>query len=183
MYIYPDGKRAEYRYNESLQMDALNRLTKVNKEGELLRSYTYDAFGNRTTKRYISSAGEAVTRYTYNENNQLVSESGITDKRYSYDRRGNMISSISPQSKMMYTFDSANQMSTSIEETDGNVRKATYAYNGLGHRVGQMVSGLSGIQNIEYTLDLTKQYYNLLLLFLFAFAFYPHLSFYYFLVI
>ena len=44
------------------------------------------------------------------------------------------------------------------------VKRATYEYNGLGHRMGQnLIAGNSDPQkNIHYTLDLTRQYHNLL---------------------
>ena len=48
--------------------------------------------------------------------------------------------------------------------TDGTIQKAVYQYNGLGHRMGQnLIAGNSDPQkNIHYTLDLTRQYHNLL---------------------
>lgn len=48
--------------------DELGRLTVIEKDGEILGSYEYDAYGNRTGER---KNGEEI-RYSYNEVNQLV---------------------------------------------------------------------------------------------------------------
>ena len=63
-----------------------------------------------------------------------------------------------------YGFDAANQMSSSMGRTDGTIQKAVYQYNGLGHRMGQsIVTGdAAPARTIRYTLDLTRQYHNLL---------------------
>lgn len=55
-------------------------------------------------------------------------------------------------------------MSSSVDRTAGEITKAYYQYNGLGHRVGQTIaSGNADVtQTIRYTLDLTRQYHNLL---------------------
>lgn len=46
-----------------------------------------------------------------------------------------------------------------------DIVEATYTYNGLGHRVGQKISSLIPEypeKKIRYTIDMTRQYYNLL---------------------
>ena len=55
-------------------------------------------------------------------------------------------------------------MTSSMGLTDGNVKKATYEYNGLGHRMGQSIATGDNhpARTISYTLDLTRQYNNLL---------------------
>lgn len=55
-------------------------------------------------------------------------------------------------------------MTASFDLVDGQRKKATYTYNGLGHRVGQKISSLIRIpgKKIRYTIDMTRQYYNLL---------------------
>ena len=63
-----------------------------------------------------------------------------------------------------YGFDAANQMSSSMGMTDGIIQKAVYQYNGLGHRMGQSITtgDAAPARTIRYTLDLTRQYHNLL---------------------
>lgn len=179
----------------SYQYDALNRLTGVIKDETLLRSYRYDAFGNRTGKTDYSREKQIQTVYHYNAKNQLTSEKCIgadvllPEKNYHYDRRGNLSQVTAGKDLLQkYTFDAANHMSGALSYTDGLLKKAEYQYNGLGQRVtqdiyqtrnpisllGQKSSGLDQInssldriqaepmQKIRYTLDLTRQYHNLL---------------------
>ena len=55
-------------------------------------------------------------------------------------------------------------MSSSMGMTDGTIQKAVYQYNGLGHRMGQNIAtgDAAPARTIRYTLDLTRQYHNLL---------------------
>ena len=54
--------------------DELNRLIHVSQNGKTLRSYGYDAFGNRSSKTEYQTAGELVTTYRYNTKNQLMQQ-------------------------------------------------------------------------------------------------------------
>ena len=150
----------------SYDYDALNRLTSVACNGKTLRTYGYDAFGNRNTRTEYQAAGELVTTYHYNTKNQLMQETNAGGTRnYNYDHRGNLLSVSSGEEVLKaYGFDAANRMSSSVDRTAGEITKAYYQYNGLGHRVGQTIaSGNADVtQTIRYTLDLTRQYHNLL---------------------
>ena len=152
--------------NFSYDYDALNRLTSVACNGKTLRTYGYDAFGNRNTRTEYQTAGELVTTYHYNTKNQLIQETNASGtKNYNYDHRGNLLSVTSGEEVLKaYGFDAANRMSSSVDRTAGEITKAYYQYNGLGHRVGQTIaSGNADVtQTIRYTLDLTRQYHNLL---------------------
>ncbi len=86
-------------------------------------------------------------------------------KDYAYDHRGNLLTVTSGEEVLKaYGFDAANQMSSSMERTDGTIQKAVYQYNGLGHRMGQSIAtgDAAPARTIRYTLDLTRQYHNLL---------------------
>ena len=158
--IQADSGRYEYSYDE------MNRLTGVMHDGQQLRSYSYDAFGNRRRKTEYTQNGKLITTYGYNTKNQLTtenSENGI--RNYSYDHRGNLLSVTSGEGVLRaYGFDAANQMSSSMGMTDGTIQKAVYQYNGLGHRMGQSIAtgDAAPARTIRYTLDLTRQYHNLL---------------------
>ena len=158
--IQADSGRYEYSYDE------MNRLTGVMHDGQQLRSYSYDAFGNRRRKTEYTQNGKLITTYGYNTKNQLTtenSENGI--RNYSYDHRGNLLSVTSGEGVLRaYGFDAANQMSSSMGMTDGIIQKAVYQYNGLGHRMGQSIAtgDAAPARTIRYTLDLTRQYHNLL---------------------
>ena len=62
-----------------------------------------------------------------------------------------------------YRYNTKNQL---MQETDadGTIQKAVYQYNGLGHRMGQNIAtgDAAPDRTIRYTLDLTRQYHNLL---------------------
>ena len=139
--------------------DAVNRLIHVSRENERLREYTYDAFGNRIEKKDFEN--ESIIRYSYNANNQLVSETGnLLEKTYQYDQRGN-IRKICEDGKVLkeFTFDCTNRLKKVQKFENGITDIAEYAYNGLGQRVRQQISGK---KDIHYTLDLTRKYHNLL---------------------
>jgi len=64
-----------------------------------------------------------------------------------------------------FTFDATNRMTMSSGVKDGIRKRADYRYNGLGQRVGQRVyenENINPEKEIYYTLDLTRQYHNLL---------------------
>ena len=178
---YPDGAGEHYGYDAKGNLtertttageryyygyDELNRLIHVSQNGKTLRSYGYDAFGNRSSKTEYQTAGELVTTYRYNTKNQLMQENDAHGtKDYTYDHRGNLLSVTSGEGVLRaYGFDAANQMSSSMGMTDGIIQKAVYQYNGLGHRMGQSIAtgDAAPTRTIRYTLDLTRQYHNLL---------------------
>ena len=146
--------------------DALNRLTTIAQNGQTLRTYSYDAFGNRSSKTEYQTAGGLVTTYRYNTRNQLLQETNANGtKDYAYDHRGNLLSVTSGEEVLRaYGFDAANQMNSSMGMTDGQIKKAVYQYNGLGHRMEQSIAAGDAApeQTIRYTLDVTRQYHNLL---------------------
>jgi len=150
--------------------DAMNRLSEVTKDGNPLRSYNYDHFGNRS--RMIENNQEI--SYTYNSLNQLISS---TDgKSYSYDKRGNLTQAFKDGNAVnAYAFGALNRLEKAFnfEQNLG----ASYTYNGLGNRVGKLEGtstqpvlptvgladmSLNPTKQIDDVLDLTKQYHNLL---------------------
>ena len=149
--------------------DTLNRLTEITKDGAILRKYGYDAFGNRSRKLDYTGEMPLETVYRYNLNNQLIAElTGNTETSYSYDYRGNL-TGVSRGEELIkqFTFDATNRMTESMQIANGVRKHAGYHYNGLGQRVGQDIWSMEGIptdpeQSIRYTLDITKQYHNLL---------------------
>ena len=143
----------EYGYDE------IGRLNRVTKDGSPLRSYTYDAFGNRTI---LDEAG-AKTEYLYNKANQLMradTPQGTTI--FEYDKRGNAIhkstEGASKTVSVSYTYGANNRLIQAVKNADGESLTARYAYNGLGMRVSRTTDAGS----IDYVLDQTKMYNNLL---------------------
>ncbi|EOS8042729.1 hypothetical protein DKK55_RS11545 [Enterococcus faecium] len=137
--------------------DPLNRLTEVTKDGNPLRNYSYDNFGNRT--KLVENGVE--THYTYNSLNQLISS---TDgNSYLYDLRGNLTQIMKNGNVInSYEFNPMNRLEKAInhESKLSNV----YKYNGLNKRVGNQIGDLdlNPTKQINDVLDLTRDYHNLL---------------------
>ena len=143
----------EYGYDE------IGRLNAVVKDGSPLRSYTYDAFGNRTI---LYEAG-AKTEYLYNKANQLMrADTPHGTTIFEYDKRGNAIhkrtEAVSNTVSVSYTYGANNRLIQAVKNTDGKSLTARYAYNGLGMRV----SRATDTGSVDYILDQTQMYNNLL---------------------
>jgi len=150
---------AEESGSYAYSYDPLGRLSSVTRDGVLQKTYTYDAFGNRIGE---TERGREV-RYTYNALNQLltrVDEEGA--EAYTYDKRGNLIQIQKGEDvTYRYRYGALNR----LEEARNKVgERSIYQYNGLEHRVSKTIQTLSPNpeQEIRYTLDLTRQYHNLL---------------------
>jgi YD repeat-containing protein len=115
--------------------DPLNRLTAADYDDGTFFHYTYDAVGNRLTQ----TTDSGTNTYAYDTANRLTSVDGVT---YTWDNNGNLLS----DGTFTYTYDSANR----LVSMDGPVTEATYAYYGLGDRLGQTVSGVT----TDYTIDI-----------------------------
>jgi len=150
--------------------DPLHRLSEVKKDGNLLRSYTYDKFGNRASM----TEGDTSVDYTYNTLNQLIlSSDGM---KYEHDQRGNMTHTYQGDQLLnQYQFGALDRLESAFnyEQNLG----ATYTYNGFGHRIGKtegtplepisqitklMDMVLSPTRQIDDVVDLTRDYHNLL---------------------
>ena len=172
-----------YRY------DAMGRLAGASKDGQPLRTYEYDAFGNRSLLR----EGGRETAYVYNAMNQLIQKTDVmNEETYAYDKRGNLSLILeNGDIRDRYLYGALNRLEQAV---NGKGEAAAYEYNGLGHRVGKTsgaMEGMAGMQDkagngilkgtdvmdplsrlkeqtirpetkIEYTIDLTRQYHNLL---------------------
>ena len=168
------GNKTSIRKNRNFQMqsakdnglyqyqyDALNRLVGVRKDRRLLRRYAYDAFGNRILKEDEGSS----IHYYYNAADQMVSLKGAgrTEER-EYDGRGNLTAVVRGQKVInRYHYGADNRLEEAIC-ADG--QKAHYRYDGLGNRVGveeyQKDESENPVKTVEYLLDITRQYRNLL---------------------
>ncbi|MBQ7469892.1 MAG: RHS repeat protein, partial [Pseudobutyrivibrio sp.] len=144
-----DNVSGEYIYGYDLE----NRLTEVSLDGELIRKYEYDAFGNRS--RFIDN--DEVITYSYDNLDRLL-ETVNSSKTisYEYDRRGNKIAEFENGIlEKRFSFDATNMLSK-VEV--GATVEATYSYNGMGKRVAVSKPD----EQIEFLLDLTKDYHNML---------------------
>ena len=142
-----EGRSYEYQY------DAMNQLIGVVQGRKTVRSYAYDAFGNRIEKRDYTGEQPLHTTYQYNVKNQLIEEYRNdtleaakefninpfdTIKKYSYDGRGNLTKIMQDKTlQRQFEFDETNQLRASFEMQGDITKAARYTYNGLGQRVGQ----------------------------------------------
>ncbi len=144
----------------SFLYDKENRLTGVRRNGEDIRQYAYDGYGNRV---YMNQGGQE-TWYAYNEADQLVGMDGNGSRKYTYDRRGNL-TGVYGNGKMLaeYEYDSASRIIYAAME---NGKYSRYLYNGLGQRVGEQKGGsLPGDGSVSenlFVVDITSAYNNLL---------------------
>ncbi len=171
-----ESENGVYKYN----YDALGRLERIIKDGTVLRSYTYDAFGNRTAL----IEGSETTCYSYNALNQLtLKKNNSKETVYQYDHRGNLSNILENGIlKEEYLYGANNRLE---QATNFRGEAARYIYNGLGHRVSKEEGNQNGFlieafeigedpvkkiergnfnptNRIDYVLDLTKGYNNLL---------------------
>ena len=140
----------EYEY------DAAWRLTGVSKDGIMQRKYSYDAFGNRASLE----TAEGRTDYTYDAMDRLAEVSGERAESFRYDKRGNVIGRVTEgKPEKTFSYGAINR----LEKVTSEAGTAVYEYNGLGHRTGELLRlGTQPERRISYTLDLTKNYNNLL---------------------
>ena len=141
--------------------DELNRLISASRNDHILRSYGYDAFGNRLWDETAS----ARTTYTYDAADRLtrmIKDGMATD--FLYDAQGNL-RAVSQDGRDLNSFeyDAANRL---IQAVDHEVQQtAKYSYNGLGQRVLQCLSNQNNpttAKTTKYTYDLTHTGRNLL---------------------
>ncbi|MEE5990544.1 MAG: DUF6531 domain-containing protein [Lachnospiraceae bacterium] len=152
--------RYEYNY------DPLQRIESVLKDGSLLRSYTYDEFGNRVRMEEETGRGLKVTDYVFDAADRLVSDQAVIgdeigeSNSYSYDGRGNLISKIvNGVLKKTYSFDAAGMMTAAEDPETG---RADYDYNGLGFRTSMVSDNAGVVAKTEYLIDITRDAFNLL---------------------
>ena len=128
--------------NRTMGYDDLERLTSVsapNLWGNA--TYTYDALDNLRTSTITAGATARSLTMNYPDasTNRLMSTSGGPagfNFGYSYDVQGNIIQ----RGTQSYVFDQGNRMTSAPG-------KATYGYDGLGHRVS--VIGSDGVNRVQ----------------------------------
>lgn len=147
----------------SYTYDAAGHLKQVFRDNQLIREYTYDALGNRSELKEIDfNIGiQKTTAYTYDLSGALLKQiCGEEAVEYHYDPRGNLVQQIqNGQPVRNYTYDAANRLVSAEKPGDAC---ASYAYNGLGYRIGMNVKRNGQEKKISYTLDYSRIYDNLL---------------------
>ena len=113
--------------------DGLDRLTALKNGSTNVQSFTYDATGNRLTKK----VGSTTTTNTYASTNHRLTKIGSTN--LTYDGAGNTTKNGTPA----FTYDDRNRLRE--YKSNGSAVTRTYRYNGKGERVSKTISaGNSG---------------------------------------
>ncbi|WP_026652919.1 DUF6531 domain-containing protein [Butyrivibrio proteoclasticus] len=148
-----DNVSGIYDYN----YDALGRLCDVSRNGQKINEYQYDSFGNRI--REFSPLEKTETAYKYDILDRLVEKRDSNAQvGYEYDNRGNLIFEKELSNVRKYDYDSRNYLKSITDVSDGAQQRTDYSYNFAGQRIGQN----SGLEQIEYLTDITRDHYNIL---------------------
>ncbi len=116
--------------------------------------YTYDSVGNRLSKEitvsgdisgFAGNTGEIieneVVTYTYNELNQLITETREDGTNtYAFDENGNL-TSLSGEKQVSYTYNSLGYLAEATITSGGVTTWESYTYDGEGNRVSVTVRG------------------------------------------
>ena len=125
--------------------DDLYRLTAADYSNGDYYHYTYDAVGNRLTQANMVNGLSSVVDYVYDDANRLTSVNGVT---YTWDNNGNLLN----DGVNTYTYNAANQLKTMT----GPSVAASYAYNGMGDRLQEIVNGQTTNFMMDYNTGLTQ---------------------------
>jgi len=171
------GTEESFRYI----YDPIGRLTQVERNNELLRSYGFDALGNRIS---MEDRKDGIhTGYLYSKGGQLLKElretaeadaAGKTELVYAYDSRGNLTEiRENGQLKRSFLYGASGRIAraqrygSSGSPASGNSAPipsvSEYIYNGLGMRTARRnFAGAEQTEEISYLLDMTRPYHNVL---------------------
>ena len=152
--LYPDGRKAAYEYNGAMQLtamkvfsgekqeqtvrysyDEVGRLAGKQFPGGMATDYKYNSLGRISELRHSGKDVQIGYQYEYDklgnkvrtvkERNDIIEDNGCFD--YAYDHRGNLLSVTSGGEVLRaYEFVTVNQMSSSMGEYGGIVKKAEY---------------------------------------------------------
>jgi len=157
--INRNGSVKDYSYS----YDEVGRITKVVLNGKILREYSYDIFGNRTDKVEYFKDEVITTKYIY-KGGKLAEEciaknNGLIQKRYEYDKRGNLIKKFSGgELETEYKYNGLGQLISVISGKNS----VTYEYDGLGHRIGKTETDGNESHTTNYVIDIRKKTDNIL---------------------
>src|SRR5439155_3962400 len=130
-----NGSSATYRY------DNLYRLLNESYSNGRSIGYTYDADGNRLTSREVKVGGSlVVTTDTYGKEDQLlkaVITGGATTTTYTYDKNGNVKTTVTGSATTAYGYDIENRLASVTTSSS----TTTYAYSAECRRLKRVLAG------------------------------------------
>jgi RHS repeat-associated protein len=115
--------------------------------------YIYDLAGNRLWKTNIAGAVTTTTGYSYNANDQLVTETNVAGSfTNKYDANGSVTNRSSDNETNLYAYNLEGRLATAtIRRTEGGnpiVQTNKYFYNQSGIRVREEMTGSENATNI-----------------------------------
>jgi len=125
------------RQTRSMGYDNLDRLTQATSSMFGTASYGYNALDNLTTVNVTGGSKARNQAYVYDPSNRLVgvTAGGSTVVGLGYDVQGNLAN----KNGVLHSFDFGNRLRTVTDPV--NSRVSTYAYDGQGRRVKDVVNG------------------------------------------
>ena len=144
----PYGTVTTCAYDDASRLVSL-KTTKSN--GTTICSYQYslDAAGNRIAISGVEplepNLAYADIRYTYNQDNQLLTANGTT---FQYDKNGNLFSKTENGATTTYSYDYDNRL-TQVLTADSTYQ---YKYDALGNRVAKTKGGVA----TNYYVDINR---------------------------
>lgn len=143
--------------------DAAGHIQTVRMNQEIIRSYSYDSFGNRTGVEEVNPLTGTASKTTYEHDERggiIRTISGDFTEEYEYDHRGNVTKQlVNGHTEKSYSYDEMNRLS-SVRTSSGSA--SSYLYNGLGYLVGREVSGANGTKSESYKIDYSRVYNNII---------------------
>lgn len=135
------------RQTRGMTYDNLDRLTQTTSSMFGTATYGYNVLDNLTTVNVAGGNKARSHAYVYDANNRLANVTtgvgGPTVIGLGYDVQGNLAN----KSGVLYSFDYGNRLRTVTDPVAA--KTSTYAYDGLGRRVKDVVNGLS--KHSQYT--------------------------------
>ncbi len=125
-----EGTATTYDYG----YDASNRLAEVKKDGVVVRSWTYDAAGNRTS---ATESGATVSA-TYDAQDRMLT---CETTSYTYGNAGDLQSRTSGTQSTSFAYDALGNL-VSAQLPDGT--QISYSFDAQGRRVGKLRNGQAG---------------------------------------
>ncbi|MEE3471491.1 MAG: DUF6531 domain-containing protein [Butyrivibrio hungatei] len=147
--IYPDGKRAEYRYDVLGRLLELKKVGAGNSDSDEIIRYSYDDNGHLSKKLFPNGAG---TCYDYYQGGLLKSltsadKDGILDRyEYAYNEKGNRAQIKRYRRDLRnvsgiydYAYDELGRLTES--KKDG-ILQNSYSYDAFGNRIAEETEGV-----------------------------------------
>lgn len=147
--IYPDGKRAEYRYDVLGRLLELKNVGAGNSDSDEIIRYSYDDNGHLSKKLFPNGAG---TCYDYYQGGLLKSltsadKDGILDRyEYAYNEKGNRTQIKRYRRDLRNvsgTYDYAyDELGRLTESKKDGILQNSYSYDAFGNRIAEETEGV-----------------------------------------